>query len=448
MKSLTWILCLGLTSFLAGGCTNSTGPGGGKKPATAFSAATEADRAKRFEELQNKGKEALKAKQFDEAIKNFEDALRLRDEAQVRELLQQAQKAQEEARKAAYEKAMLRGNQARKEKNYPEAVAAFRDALSQLPDDKKAAAALQEAEFHVFLEKGRAALKTEQYADAVKALREAVKRQPDDKDSRDLLHQAQVQRRQQVMEQGKAAMNAKQYPQAVQLFTEAKELMDDAEVTAQLAEATFQTKLQAGRQRVMANQFAVAIADLEEAVRLKPDHAESRDLLQKAKEGKKRQDKADYDRALVSGDSAMLRKDYQAAINAYREALGKLPQDSIASSKLSNAQSAKRKKESYDRHLSSGKAMMSSKNYRSAEMEFQAALADVPGDTEAQRLLQEAQRSKSKKDSYDRHMSSGKTQMSFKNYRLAETEFQAALFDMPGDAEAQRMLQQARQRKR
>src|SRR5262249_5878015 len=217
---------------------------------------------------------------------------------------------------------------------------------------------------------------------------------------------------------------------------------------ALFAEASFQAKLQLGRQRIEANQFAAAIPDLEEAVRLKPDHAESRDLLQKAKEGKKQQDKADYDRAVATGDAAMLRKDYQTAINAYREALTKQHQDGKASSKLTQAQNAKLKKDSYDRHMSQGKTQMSFKNYFSAEMEFRAAFSDMPGDLEAQRWLQQAQNAKLKKDSYDRHMSLGKTHLTAKNHRLAEMEFQAALSDMPGDLEAQRLLQQARQGKR
>jgi Flp pilus assembly protein TadD len=105
--------------------------------------------------------------------------------------------------------------------------------------------------------------------------------------------------------QGRAALKTKQYPEAVRLFTEAKGLSPDAEVAALLGEANFQAKLQLGRQRIEANDFASAIPDLEEAVRLRPDHAEGRDLLRRATEGKGRQDKADRDRALAAGDAAV-----------------------------------------------------------------------------------------------------------------------------------------------
>jgi hypothetical protein len=128
--------------------------------------------------------------------------------------------------------------------------------------------------------------------------------------------------------------------------------------------------------------------------------------------------------------------------------LAKQPQDGAAAAKLTEAQSAKARKDSYDRHMSQGRTQMGFKNYLAAEMEFRSALTDMPGDLEAQRWLQAAQAAKSKKDSYERHMRQGKMHMASKNYRLAEAEFLAAGSDMPGDAEAQRSLQQARQGKR
>src|SRR4051794_27697797 len=174
---------LALTTLLACGCGDRVRNAAAVDGEAQRKAAEKAARAQRFEELLSSGKRALEAKRFEEAVKDLEEAVRLQDEAQARELLAQAQKAREESRKAAYDQAMLRGGQARKDGNVPAAVAAFRDALGQIPGDKEAATALREAEFHDFLEKGRAALKNEQFADAVKALGEAVKRQPEDKDS-------------------------------------------------------------------------------------------------------------------------------------------------------------------------------------------------------------------------------------------------------------------------
>src|SRR5262249_10609991 len=156
------------------------------------------------------------------------------------------------ARKAAYDQAMLNADQALKDKNYAAAISACREALQQLPDDQRAAAVLKDAEYRDFRDTGRTALTNRRYADAAQALTQAASRRPDDKECRDLLHEAQVQRRMQAMAQGKAAREAKRYPEAVQLFTEAMALASDAEVTGLLAEASFQARLQVGRQRVSA----------------------------------------------------------------------------------------------------------------------------------------------------------------------------------------------------
>jgi tetratricopeptide (TPR) repeat protein len=292
MSGRTQSALMTLTMLLACGCTESVSkpaPVGKPDPRGAVEAPREAaDRAERvrFQGLLAGGKKALDAKQFDKALKDLEEAARLRDDPEARALLQQARSAKDEAAKAAYDQAMLRGNKALKERDYAAAIAAFQDALRQVPDGKEAVAALREAEFHRFLEKGRAALKNDQSTEAEEDFKEALKRHPEDNDGRDLLKQAQAKKRQQLLEQGKAALNEKKYDQAVRLLTEARDLSSDAEVTTLLTEANFQVKLQLGRQRVEAKEFAESIAELEAATSLKPAHAEARELLQMARKEK------------------------------------------------------------------------------------------------------------------------------------------------------------------
>jgi len=368
------------------------------------------DRARQFEEHVAKGKIALESKQFEKAVKNFRAAISLKDDFEVRHLLQQAEKAWEVARKAAHDQAMLQGAQALKEKNYAAAVTAFQEAVRQLPE-KAAVAALQDAEFHDFLEKGQASLKAEQYADAVKALGEATKRQPNDIESRDLLKQAQVKRRLQAMEQGQAALKAKQYPDAVRLFTEAKALLSDAEVTALLTEANFQVKLQLGRKQVETKQFAAAIPALEEADRIKPGSAETRDLLQKAKEGKKQEVKADYDRLLSSGKSSLSSGRYDDAIRDLQKAKQLIPEQTEAPKLLGEAQGKKR---DYESHLNSGKSHLTSRRYTVAIREFREAEKLSPfGDTAAASGIRDAE---SKKRDYESHLSNGKFALTAQRY--------------------------------
>lgn len=161
-------------------------------------AAEKEELARRYADLLDAGKKALEAKQFEIAVESFERAVPLQESPEARELLRQAHKARDDFRKQAFDGAMLRGEEAVKEKNYPAAVAAFRDALGNIRGDKLAIAALQEAEFQDFLERGRVALKNEQYADAVKSFAEVVSRRPDDPGGPVLLQQARTERRRQV----------------------------------------------------------------------------------------------------------------------------------------------------------------------------------------------------------------------------------------------------------
>jgi uncharacterized protein (TIGR03067 family) len=93
MKSLAWILCLGLGCLLSVGCGNPAGTGGGNQSEAERKAAEEAARVRRFDDLLGNGKKALETKRFAEAVEDFEEAVRLRDDPRARELLQQAQKS-------------------------------------------------------------------------------------------------------------------------------------------------------------------------------------------------------------------------------------------------------------------------------------------------------------------------------------------------------------------
>jgi tetratricopeptide (TPR) repeat protein len=334
---------IGLFTVLSAiGCGPGPGYDSSGKPVRNM---TQEQRREQFDLLRKRGKEALEAKRYDEAVKDLDSAVQLQDDPETRQLLRQAKDGREQARKAAYDSAMAAGDKALQEKRYAAAVAAFKEALANAADDAKASGLLKEAEFYDFRDQGKTALQANRYGDAVRALTEAANRRPQDEDCQNLLRQARKERRREVMAQGRAAMDAGRYEEAVQAFSEAKALMPDQEVTDRLAEAEFQAKKQRGRDLVARSSFAAAIPILEEVSRLRPADQESKDLLEKAKDGKKKQDKADYDRAMANGDAAMSARNYASAIQAYNEALSKLPNDPTAQGKRSAAENAKRKME-------------------------------------------------------------------------------------------------------
>ena len=126
-----------------------------------------------------------------------------------------------------------------------------------------------------------------------------------------------------------------------------------------------------------------------------------------------------------------------------------LPNDLEASRLLRQVQDDR--KASYNRHLHARNTALLSGDFPSGEREGQAVLQDLPNDAEASRLrrrVQGGKAQKAKKDSYDRHLSAGNAALSRKDFKSAEREFQSALVDLPGDAKALGLLQQARQGKR
>jgi tetratricopeptide (TPR) repeat protein len=447
------------------------------------------ERREKLDTLVAKAKDEMKAERPGEAVKALDEALKIQEDAPARELLGQA-------RKAAYDKAMTAGREAMKKHDYAAATTAFRDAVAQMPDDKEAKSDLEEVEFAGAVVRGREALQAQRFEEATKAFQEALGRRPADKECQDLLTQAKTGWRRRLVEDGRTALAGGRNEEAVKALTAANDLTRDDEVTALLTDAKFRLNKQRGQQQLQEKNYAAAVASFGEAVALKPADPEAGELLNRAKEllaaqieaeyqaavaegdaamqvkdfpraiaaynraltkkpkdplaadklagAQLKQDKLDYERAMTEGEGALGRKDYAGAVRAFERALQKKPRDAAATAKLAVAQSAKAKKESYDRHIDQGKRHVATRNYDLAIVEFQLASADMPGELEAARLVEQARTLKTKKASYDRHMSAGNSALAGKQYANAEAEFQRALDDIANDADATRLLQQAR----
>jgi tetratricopeptide (TPR) repeat protein len=444
------MIFLGGASLLASGCGNPSEAEAARK------AADEANRAQRFEDRYVSGKKAFDEGRFDAAVADLEQADRLRDDPEVHALLILALKARDDARRAAYEQLMERGDRSLHNHDYQDAIAAFHGALSKRPGDREATNAIQKAEFQMFLEQGQTALASKQYAEAIQAFREAVKRHDaEERDSVELLKKAEALRRTQLMDLGSVALGEKRYWDAVRLLGEANQLGTDEEVKRLVAESSFQAHLQRGRHRFNDRQFAAAISDLEVALQIQRDHPQAIELLSQAKEQKRRQDQLEYDHFMQVGDAALLqpRKDYTAAINAYRQALSRVPNDPLAAARLNESlqglQEKNRKdKQEYDHFMQVGDAALQQprKEYQAAINAYREALVRIPNDPQVTAKLNAAQSAKAKKDSYDGHMKQGNVQMTSRNYKLAEIEFRAALIDIPNDPDAERALKDAIQK--
>jgi tetratricopeptide (TPR) repeat protein len=363
--------------------------------------AIQALREAEFLNFREKGRTALQSQKYRDAIQALNDALKRRPEDQeTRQLLDQSKQAYDAAMKVTFDAAMARGKTARDDKNYAAAVTAYREALDALPNNANALTALREAQFQNARERGRAALKARKSLDAMKELAEALKLQPNDQESQNLLKDAQAQRRDELLSEGKAALNAKKYPDAIRSFTEAQKFTSDATVNDLLAEAKFLEKREASQKLVESGQLVNAIAGLEELVKLRPTDVESRNLLQRATEAKKRQDRLAYDKLLSSGKSMIASNKFDEAIQEFQKARKVLPDQSEPASLIREAENQKRdwevKKREFDRLISSGKTALQRSRFDDAIRDFLAAERLNINSAEAKKLLRDAEDKKKK----------------------------------------------------
>jgi tetratricopeptide (TPR) repeat protein len=402
-----------------------------------------------FQMLVQRGKAALDAKDYVKAVTALEAATRLKpDDDTARDLLRQTIAA----RKADYDQAMATGNAALRAKNYQAAVKAADDALRLLPGDAEAdklkKTAQKEIDFQLLVQRGQAALDAKRYADAVSAFEGALRLKPDDATARDLLRQTVAARKaayDRAMASANAALLAQNYQAAVAAADEALRLLPGDRDAGKLRktaqnEIEFQKLVQQGKAALDAKRYAEAVAACEAAIRLKPDDATARNLLQQTIAARK----AAYDRAMATANTALLAKNYKAALSAAEDALRLLPGDREADKLRKTAQ----KEIDFQMLVQRGKAALDAKRYADAVTALEAAGKLKPDDATARDLLRQIDAAR--KADYDRAMNSGKAALLAKNYQAAIQAADEALRVLPRDraAEALRSEAQAEQTKK
>jgi tetratricopeptide (TPR) repeat protein len=279
-----------------------------------------------------------------------------------------------------------------------------------------------------------------------------------------------------LLKDGKALLDAKKYDQALKVFQNAKKLApEDLEVLAGLAQAqagaprpkidpvdpTPKSKLQdlitAGQNALKLKDYDAAEKALRAASALDAknpavvqglkDIAQARKALANTK-----QIELDYTEALGAGQKALVGKNYAAAIKSFQEALNLKPKDPTAQSFLQKAQDAQGlavRTANYDQAIVAGQKAMKAKNYDVAVKSFQQALEYMPKDANAQKLLQQARDAQTAAASaaanFQKAINLGQAALKAKNYDVAIKAFTEATKIDPFDADAKKFLAQAEQ---
>ena len=334
---------------------------------------------------------------YSEGISDFKEALKLKPEdknakiklANAEQLLEKliTYKAEQEAE---FVRLLASGDEQVKNQKYTEAIGTFKSALVMKPGNEVAAEKLagaeqflakvnadranQEAEFTRLLTLGDENVARQKFADGIANFKEALKIKPDNKiaaarltGAEQMLAKLNADREKldadfaHLIAAGDENVSALKYGGAITNFkgalalkpgnTIAIEKLDQAEkllarVVADKAalEANFNSLMSSGDANVIVQKYLEAVENFKGALGLKPEDkvakmrlANAEQLLAKVNAEKARQE-AEFVRLLMAGDASVANQKYSEAIVDFKEALKIKPADSVAQSKLTEAE--------------------------------------------------------------------------------------------------------------
>lgn len=374
---------------------------------------------KRFLEL---AQAALRAQEFESAQDALRDAARLAPTDPAIGKLQR-QLADGRAAAAAAKKKADAQAQAKAERDEKEKEDKFRD--------------------HV--KRGRAALGEENFEEAVEQLRAAVKLYPGDTDAAMLLGiaekkagleqpedpEAKAKAKKKAEEEAKAKAAAEQKEKESK---DAKRMAEEQEA-ARKRQAAYQEALRAGQAALGQKKHDEAIAALRSALELRPNDAEALRLLEAARQGKS---PAPQPTGSTRPGSAVPTAS-RSASPPVRSAAAPSPTRSAAFPPAAPSRAGEPPAERvYREAMKRGQQFDEASRPKEAIGQYQAALKAIPNDARAAEALRKAE--------FAFFVAKGKEELKSKKADAAAASFEEALRRAPGNPEATRLLQEAKQR--
>lgn len=339
---------------------------------------------------------------------------------------EKAKKANDDKRRQDYGRWMSEGGAAAGAQKWAEAMIAYEEALKAMPGDEFATKKAAEA---------KAAL------DAL-----AQSKVTDEKTQEDF---------KKLMEQANAARANKEYAAAAEIYKLAlQKSPGDADAAKGLAAALegigssqaeqkkqedFQRNLAAAQAAFKAGRYGDALASAIAAQQILPKNAQAaavqRDAQRKLDQEKDRKEqRADFDRFVDLGATALRNNDFKGAADAFNKALKILPDDAVAKKGLDDAaKGAKNGQFEFDLAMAKGNAAMRDARFKDAADAFRDALRAQPGNADAQRGLVAAEAAYANRAGYIRAMQRGNLALGNLLFADAIVAFNDALRLVPGD---------------
>ncbi|MNJ84728.1 Tetratricopeptide repeat protein [compost metagenome] len=279
-----------------------------------------------------------------------------------------------------------------------------------------------------------------------------------------------------LLAEGNTAIGTKQYPAAKAKFEqvltldpengEAKTKVQEIEKLLEQEKANAD-KIAKAKQLITegdaldkATKYADAKAKYQESIALIPDPTvqakiEAIDAKILA-DGKRAEQKAKFDQAILDGDAAMTASNFEAAKKKYEEAQAIDPASSVAKAKLievdkkiAQTNAEKDKNQKYQEAFNAGVSALASKDYPTAKEKLTAALAIDNTKTEAKeklaevdKIIAENAKATAMKEQITKLLAEGNTAFGTKQYPTAKAKFDQVLTLDPENAEAKTKVQE------
>ncbi|MCO5268275.1 MAG: tetratricopeptide repeat protein [Brumimicrobium sp.] len=408
----------------------------------------------KFASLKGEGVVLMARKEFANAKSKFEEALKIHEDAEITAHLKTieenlAKEAQAKENEKLYKEKMTLGQTLATQKNYEDALNAYKEALSYKENDVEATAKVKEMQnkmaelstnqqkqerYEAAMKKGKESMDAKDFASAVKSFDDALLEKPLDKDataykndalakisqlkSEEAKYNALIESAASLLSKGKQQGNNETLlNEAKNKYLEAQKMRQDAsepqnriiEIDELLRQAKDNTAQQEDLNRryqeqidkatiaAQNTQYEQAIEYLKAALNIKPSEQYPKDkieeyqtLLTQLANDKDRDQK--YQDLIRQADSYFDNQNYNASIETYQSAI-KLKDESYPKAQIQRAKDAlltlSERNRDYQNFIDKGDKAFSNKEYEEALNQYEAALKEKQGDKYAQDKIDE-----------------------------------------------------------
>ena len=352
----------------------------GKKSEITTILKDEKDKLASFNEMVTLGDNLLKAERYAEAVMQYESALKVYPNNSAAQAKYQDAKNKKDAynsKVTEFDRLKSKGEEFTLRKKYAEAISYFEQALQLFPNETELSDKIKELQtkkniadrYDAKISEADALYEDQSYPEAKAAYQEALAVIPDDSYALGMI--ARVDE----------VTNSPEYKQILE--NKAKQQLEQQRIEQErlaAAEAERQRQIQiqnlikTGNQQITDKKYVEAEQTFNQILALDPNNAiatEKLGVIASFHEEIRRMQLENYNKAMLAGNEALNNDNFAEAITQYNIALTNKPDDDTAKQQLSIAQQRENHRlqaieNEYNGYIKSADAMMQSKNYEKA----------------------------------------------------------------------------------